>query len=88
MKSTLLALAALVALAGPAAAAGPGHCHDDITAVKAALVKAKLNSTDAATVTKALADADALHKGGKEADCEKALVGAKKLVGVKHDHKH
>ena len=29
-----------------------------------------------------------LVKGGKEADCEKALVDAKKLVGVKHDHKH
>lgn len=88
MKSTLLALAALVALAAPAAAAGPGHCHDDITAVKAAMEKAKLSPSDAAAVTKALADADALHKGGKEADCEKALVGAKKLVGVKHDHKH
>jgi len=88
MKSTLLALAALVAVAGPAAAAGPGHCHDDITAVKAAMEKAKLNPTDSAAVTKALADADALHKGGKEADCEKALLAAKKLVGVKHDHKH
>ena len=88
MKSNLLALAALVALAGPAAAAGPGHCHDDITAVKAAMEKAKLNPTDAAAVTKALADADTLHKGGKEADCEKVLLDAKKMVGVKHDHKH
>ena len=66
MKSTLLALAAIVALAGPAAAAGPGHCHDDMKAVKTAMEKAKLNPADAATVTKALADADALHKAGKD----------------------
>ena len=88
MKSTLLALAAIVALAGPAAAAGPGHCHDDIAAVKAALEKAKLNPADTAAVTKALAEADALHKGSKEADCEKVLLPVKTLVGVKHDHKH
>ena len=84
MKSTLLALAAIVGLAGPAAAAGAGHCHDDMTAVKAAMEKAKLNPADAATVTKALADADALHKAGKEADCEKTLAPALKIVGVKH----
>lgn len=88
MKSTIIAIATFVALISPAAAAGPGHCHDDITAVKAAMEKAKLNPADTAAVTKALADADALHKGGKEADCEKMLEPAKKMVGVKHDHKH
>ncbi len=87
MKVSILAAAALTALATPAFAAG-GHCDADMAAIKAAMANAKLSEADMKTVNDALASAEAMDKAGKEEDCEKSLAGAQKLVGVKEQHKN
>lgn len=86
MKTLILAAVAAVMLATPALAAG-GHCDADMGAIKAAMAKAKLSEADMKTVNDALTNAEAMHKAGKEEDCEKSLAAAQKLVGVQEQHK-
>lgn len=86
MKIALIAALAATVVATPAMATG-GHCDADMDAVKAAMGKAKLSEADAKIVNDALAKAMDLDKAGKEEDCEKSLDAARKLVGVKEQHK-
>ncbi|MBL8269764.1 hypothetical protein [Steroidobacter sp.] len=85
MKAIIPAVAAMIFAVSPAFAS-EGHCDADIKAVDAALSKAKLSDADAATVKAARAKAEGLHKAGKEEECEKSLMGAHKLLGIKEEH--
>ena len=87
MKKPLLSALTIMVLISAPAFAGEGHCDADLKAVDAAIAKAKLSETDTATVKAARAKAETLHKAGKEEECEKALAGAQKLLGIKEEHK-
>lgn len=88
MKKMLIVAAMGSFAAATHAFAAGGHCDADIAAINVALAKAKLSDADVRTVKAALAKGQALHKAGKEEDCEKALAPAQKLVGIKDEHKH
>ena len=85
MKVIIPAVAAMIFAVSPAFAS-EGHCDADIKAVDAALSKAKIADADRQTVKAARAKAEELHKAGKEEECEKSLVGAQKLLGIKDEH--
>lgn len=85
MKAIVSAVATMIIAVSPAFAS-EGHCDADIKAVDAALSKARLSDADAATVKAARAKAEGLHKAGKEEECEKSLIGAQKLLGIKEEH--
>ena len=87
MKNLLLPAFTIMVLVSVRAFAGEGHCDADLKAVDTAMAKTKLSEADTATVKAARAKAEALHKAGKEEECEKALAGAQKLLGIKEEHK-
>lgn len=70
------------------ALAAAGHCEDDIKAVDVAIPKSKLSAADLTKVKEARAKADALHKAGKEEDCEESLAQAQQMLGIKEQHKN
>lgn len=86
MKKAIFASLALTLLAAPALAAEV-HCDADLKAIEQALIRAKLSPADAASVKAAQAKAEALHKAGKEEECEKSLLDTQKLLGIQEQHK-
>lgn len=87
MKASIAVVASMMIFAVSPAFASEGHCGADIKAVDAALGKAKLTDADRATVKAARAEAEELHKAGKEEECEKSLTVAQKLLGIEDKHK-
>lgn len=86
MKLTFLAAIAAVTLAPPAFSAS-GHCDADLEAIDTAMSTVKLSDADMGAVKAAREKAEELHEAGKEEECEKALAGAQKLLGIKEPHK-
>ena len=87
MKVRILAAVVAMGLAAPAFAGGT-HCDEDIAAVDKAMATAKLSDADMAKVKAARASADELRTAKKDEECEKALVEAQALLGIKDPHGH
>lgn len=85
---TLSALILAAFLVSPAAMAASGHCEADMTAITTAMSKAKLSAADTKSINDALAKGSDLRKAGKDEACEKALLPAQKLLGIKDKHAH
>jgi hypothetical protein len=82
MLRTILVAAALVA--GLAAPAFANSCPRHMKAIDEALAKnPQLSAQQMAEVRKLRADGETLHKSGKHAESEAALIKAEGMLGIK-----
>lgn len=84
MKALVIAIAALVLVAGPAMAA---QCPLLIKQLNEAVGKAKADDAKAKQAKDLIAEAQKLHDGGKHADSVKKAEEAAKVLGVKLEMK-
>jgi hypothetical protein len=76
-------IALAVALALAASGALAHNCPNEMRAIDAALLNAKLDSAQSAEVKKLRADGEKLHKEGKHTESMAALGKAKGMLGIK-----
>ena len=76
-------LAVIAILAAFASLAWAFNCPADMSAIDAALPRAKLDAKQTAEVKKLRDEGERLHKAGKHSESMAALGKAKRILGIK-----